>query len=393
MILYIIKNKYLLLLILLVSLYNIFYVSTVYEFPYVFFNFRIFIVVLLIIISLFQVFNSIIIKKSILAINFLILLYALYTISWVLLNDGFDISRLLSSIYFPVIFLSSYSIFSFNKISVNFKIENYFSFLLIVFVFLFFYKILIQFQFQGMIINSIYYQVFLLPFVLMLKNRKLKLSLMLLILICIFFTLKRTPFIAFIFSILLYYKISNNINLKNIKNIFKFSWMLILISSFLFFLNNIFNNSSLNKNLIQRLFELSNDGGSGRVEILKALIVKFGDINLDQFIFGHGIFTVNDAIGIGGAHNDFFDMFWSYGIIGLIFYLLFYIYLFKYCKLFKKRNYKYYPVFVSSVLLFLIVSLFSQLIFIPSYFAFLLVFWAYIISNYYLTQKKILEYE
>jgi hypothetical protein len=43
--------------------------------------------------------------------------------------------------------------------------------------------------------------------------------------------------------------------------------------------------------------------------------------------------------------------------------------------------------------LFLIVSLFSQLIFIPSYFAFLLVFWAYIISNYYLTQKKILEYE
>lgn len=392
MINYLLKNKSFVLLILLVSSYNIFYVSTVYEFPYVFFNLRLFIVVLLVLICLFQVLNSIFIKKRISNIIFLLFSYGLYTVAWILFNYGFDVSQLLSSIFFPVVFISSYSIFSFNKVSVNFKIEKYFSFLLIVFILLFFYKILIQFQFQGMIVNSIYYQVLLLPFVLMLENRKLKLSLVLLILICIFFTLKRTPIIALTSSFLFYYKTSNNISFKNFKKIFKFFWRLILVIFFLLILNYLFI-SEFNKDLIQRLYELSNDGGSGRSEILVILIQKIQDLDLIQVMFGNGIFTSGEATGMGGAHNDFFDMFWSYGLFGLTFYILFYINLLKYCMIFKKSNFKYYPVFGSSVLLFFIVSCFSQLIFIPSYFSLLLVFWAYIISNFYLTQKKILKYE
>ena len=382
------KKYNLILLILLISIYTISYLGTVYNFKYDFDNIRIIIVSILLFISLKGFISLTLLKnKKIGNIYYAFFFYAIYVFFWLITKQNIDVNALLRSLFFPIIFTASYYVFSNNLIN-NFRIEYYFSFLTIIFLLLFYNQTIVQMDSSGMTRNSIYYQVLLVPFILMLKNEKIKKILLILILIGVFITLKRTPLITMLISIVFFYKNKLQIKkwkkAKNIKvlGIITFSVFLIV------WINNIFKSSSLKNDLIFRLSQSLDDGGSGRIDILKAMFQKIQYIDLSELIFGHGTFTVGALTNLGGAHNDFLDMFWSYGAIGLIFYLYIYKSLIKYCRIFKKIKYDLYPAFLSSVIIFFITSLFSQLVFIPSYIAFLAVFWAYVISKYYLIQNK-----
>lgn len=75
------------------------------------------------------------------------------------------------------------------------------------------------------------------------------------------------------------------------------------------------------------------------------------------------------------THNDFFETLYSYGIVGLLFYLYILIYFVKQLKFFDKNDKIFYDAHFSSLIIFFIISNLSHLNMYPTYFAFLVIVW------------------
>ena len=79
-------------------------------------------------------------------------------------------------------------------------------------------------------------------------------------------------------------------------------------------------------NIFSRLFSLSEDGGSGRIDIYSNVWESFKSSSVMNKLFGHGVNAVG-TIGAGAekAHNDLLEVLYDYGIISFIFVTIFYI--------------------------------------------------------------------
>lgn len=210
-------------------------------------------------------------------------------------------------------------------------------------------------------ISISYYSLCLFPLVLrhskMISTNKISV-IYILQFICILISGKRTGLIALVIATICFYFIKA-IQKKNIINFFKVI-LGISISLFLLIIIMSFLIDYFNLDILDRLLNIFNDGGSGRDVIYTTLTQTIKDSDLIGFLFGHGVLSVSNYVNVGSAHNDFIGMFFYYGLGVFIVFVIFYIFLFRDLYNMIRSNYVYASVFGFSLIISLFLSMFSN---------------------------------
>lgn len=202
---------------------------------------------------------------------------------------------------------------------------------------------------------NVYYVLGLAPIVLA-KTQRRKIIPIIVLFVTIVLSGKRTGLIAAVVMIIVYYLIQAA-NRKSVSQtltvIFSMAFVAIVLYLIMQRLDDQFD-----LNIIERLEKLNTDGGSGRdIRWLYAIGI-IGESSLLELIFGNRISFLNITGGLH-VHNDFIEVLFDYGIIGLVMYTFFYFYLIKEAISMVKYKYRYSGEFVASIIISLFLALFS----------------------------------
>lgn len=224
--------------------------------------------------------------------------------------------------------------------------------------------------------NTIYFIITILPLILINKNTKIQVTG---VIIAIFTTLisnKRTAFIMLFVALLLYILMTLLLSRRGIKKKFVLITATLGLAMLIYLVYN-YMSERMDINVFYRLSTLIEDGGSGRDIIYKNVLAKIKEFNLMEFLIGNGYNGVFLKSGIGtSAHNDFLEIMYDYGIVGLIIYLsMIWKIIYITFKMFQK-NLIVALASVSCLVMFLFMSMFSHLIIYPTYFINILIFWS-----------------
>ena len=271
------------------------------------------------------------------------------------------------------------------------------TFPLVFFIYIFIFLKYMEVFGQGNV-NLVYYILCFLPFVLCVKKNSIKMIFLLMISFSLLISMKRTAFLAFVIALFVSYIIDRHIMGKGRKRKLINTLVIFLtIITGIFMYNYIVD--VFNLDIILRLQQLSTDGwsGSGRDIIYRSVWHYQLNSTVGEWLIGRGYNGVSNtsAAGLGNlfysssaAHNDFLEILYDYGIIGLSIYLLFFIKLIKHSiKLIKLKSDMAGP-FAASLVIFFILSMFSILILYPRYYLYLVLFWAMCFAEDYKVRKN-----
>ena len=298
------------------------------------------------------------------------ILYSVAVLFTQSVNGLFSLPKAANDLFFPVIILASVRYFydcEEKQIRKVVYMENLF---FAVFFLLFLYASFLMRLRYGMYLNSCYYCALLLPFALCVRRTWLRNVLIMACLIPTVISLKRGAYISVISGTVVYFiSIRNNEDFKIYKKKYLIWGLAALVGITTVML---FMSRRLNLSMLDRLAAISDDGGAGRVQLIKGMLSLLKSNGIKGFLIGHGSFTSSQYIA-SSSHNDFLEMLWSYGIVGLTLYLYMIVSFIKSIKKLKTQKNEYYsPCLVAIVELF-ICSMVSQLVFVPTYVAFLLI--------------------
>lgn len=284
-------------------------------------------------------------------------------------HGGFSTDKVLSIIFYPLVFIMSLSVFS-RKSSVNSNMIWWFGILsTLIFSLLFLYYYSFLGKMTGMVKNSIYYQIVLLPTLLIFSRRVITKLVMLMVFVCILLSEKRGALILFLVSGFSFYLASYGFLIfKKILLVSILLWSYVLLSGF-------------EIGIFDRLSTLIDDGGSGRTDIIVTLLLGFWEGGVQTLLFGNGLYSSIDLVGFT-AHNDFLEVLYSFGMFGFIIYMLHIVTIFYMGIRFNKNGYRYYPIILSSIVIFVGMSIVTHIILYPAYVAFIAMLWAYLISDF-----------
>ena len=224
-------------------------------------------------------------------------------------------------------------------------------------------------------LNTIYYPLLLLPWLIVQRKKSWHFVGMLAIAVLVLFSLKRTAVFAFGASVIAYFYTFQAIksSLKGRLIIF-FGVIIVFAVGIIGF--NYFEETT-NYALSKRMDREALSEGSGRVDIYKDTVTLIENSTFADGIVGHGSNAVEAKLGIS-AHNDWLEVLYDYGLGGLIIYALLHLSLIvKTRKLIYNKSI-YASAFAVSYMLFFVISLTSHLIIYPTYFIFLTAFWGMI---------------
>ena len=201
-------------------------------------------------------------------------------------------------------------------------------------------------------IADVYYVLGLLPFILAVSAKKLRIVLYAIAFFAIMMTGKRAGFICVSFLFVLNFIVSPKKEIKITKILFA----CLVLFIFLYLQDMIV--SYFNVDMFARLEKLDHDGGSGRTArwnmLVNALVNNTTPI---QLLFGHGSGATIAFTGF--AHNDFLQIFYDYGLVAFVLYVLFYVSLIKDAIIMKIKEYPYFREFASVVVVMLFLAMFS----------------------------------
>ncbi|MCT1523549.1 O-antigen ligase family protein [Sphingobacterium hotanense] len=228
--------------------------------------------------------------------------------------------------------------------------------------------------------NTIFFVALLSPFIFFIKSDKKKLLLFIIGFICVFISLKRSALIFYTVVFLFYlYQNYGFFKARNIPKSILIIFITVFISTFSFLIIENYSGNLISK----RFSDISEDQGSGRLDIYEIVVDNFNsNKSFEQKLFGSGY----DAVRKEGivlehgvplsSHNDFLEILYNYGWIGLILYLSV---IFRFLiSTFKIKRYD--PIIfrssISALLILFIMSFVSHLVNYPSYFSLLIIVWA-----------------
>ncbi|MBO5060346.1 MAG: O-antigen ligase family protein [Clostridia bacterium] len=287
-------------------------------------------------------------------------IYTLYIVAYLMIVR-MSTGRMLEILFFPLCIIITHINYRQVKDMKTFDriIDIQFYLLLVVAAIFFMAQIMHRGDYTKNI-NTVYYVVFTLPFILCHdKKRKRNIGL-LIILLCVFWSTKRAPLIAIGTVLLFAYKDKTNTSaLKIISRI-------IMIVALALLLNYIFD-KYLEINILDRLLKLGSDGGSGRVELAGNAIDALKNNNIFEWIFGHRLYTTSSVFRFG-AHNDFLEVVFRMGLVGFLIYLNFFKTMFSHARECKHSgDEKGAQMIYAAFYMFVIISFSSQLIYLPTY--------------------------
>ena len=219
-------------------------------------------------------------------------------------------------------------------------------------------------------INSIYYCVLLLPLCYLVDKRIIKYSMLFIAALLTIITCKRTALISIICCAFL-----PPILEKGGKRSKKKTGTLLLLMLVCIVLVYVakYLSKSIDITIIQRMQSLQEDGGSGRTTTYALVWEAFKGSNIIKKIFGHGYNAVFlDRISISSAHNDFLEVIYDYGIIGLLLYVSMLCTFIKCAFRLRSVQGKSFSAYTAALLIYIILSCVSHLIIYPTYNVFLL---------------------
>lgn len=224
--------------------------------------------------------------------------------------------------------------------------------------------------------NNNYYALCALPIVLLAKNRWLKYGALAAVLAAVFMSHKRSGLIALFIGLafVLFYLLRNN------KKARPFTILLIIATvAIAFSYETIADKYEIVG--LQRLSAGLDDSGSGRLDIYKNVFTLLKTRNLLETFLGAGYNGFIRTYGSDvSAHNDLLEIIVDYGLVG--FGMCAYIigsYV-KSCIRHIKAESKYAVPCILALCITATLMTFSHMIIYPTYFFFLLIFWAYIES-------------
>lgn len=287
-------------------------------------------------------------------------------------EDGFNYFSFI--VLWPLMFLSAYVFVRDNPRF--FKMFNYVFLGIFIITSLIFLKdrMSVQSVIDGGMrqINVIFFPLLTLPWIMSLKSKKLRAILFLVLFSVTLISIKRSailimgltsiPFIIMSSKVFKKYKYLNVIILIVIVSVFVYSFIKM--------------NEYAGGSIITRMEAMADDGGSGRLSIYREVIEMQRNSSLEGWILGHGHYSVmQESSRRLSAHNDFLEILYSYGAIVFVLYLvLWWTVLRKLWNLYRRKH-PLFLAYLSSVIIFLIMSMVSHLVQYASYFIFLVVFW------------------
>ncbi len=207
---------------------------------------------------------------------------------------------------------------------------------------------------------DVYYVVTLLPLVLLYTPKRLKLIPFVVAVIVVAMTGKRGAFVAMGIMMVIYFLIpyaENGKNRKTSNPIVRLIVFAVTLALFWVVINKVVGRFNLN--IFERLDQMEEDGGSGRMSRWIMLMSLFdNESSVLELLFGHGSGAVVRQVG-GHAHNDFLEFFYDYGLFAGLFYVAFFISIVIEGVKMYKRRYPYAREFMCSVAIALCMSLFS----------------------------------
>ncbi len=236
---------------------------------------------------------------------------------------------------------------------------------------------------QGIaLISTAYYALFLLPFVLLIRNKTIKAVLIALIFTTVLLSVKRGGFIAFVISIAVYLiikvRISNKVNPgKSYRAII--SGLATVIALYFLFQYYV---STHSLGILDRLLSIRDDGGSGRTEVWACTWEMIKQSDFFHLIFGHGFNTVymNSPLELS-AHTDILEVLYDYGVIGFIIYGIIMKRIFDYYRIVENEKPNLAPAYAVSLVLWICMSAMAHLVIYVTHFLYLCVFWGLIIGK------------
>ena len=226
-------------------------------------------------------------------------------------------------------------------------------------------------------ISSVYYLIFMIPLLMLNKNKFVKIVGITIIIFALLLAQKRTGLLTLITFFITYYifmsKLNNKSNWDTIKTIIIFIFTLCVSYLIINFISKYINIEILNK-----MMNIEEDGGSGRMNLWMQVINALKNSNIITLIFGHGFNSVYYEIGMHlSAHNDFLEIIYDYGILGLFIYLIIFMQLISKGKRLLKNKNPIAPSFIASLFSAIIFSISSDLVIYPTYFLIFCCIWGY----------------
>jgi|GEM_PF-787435 len=333
----------------------------------------------------------------------IVILWSVFMFLNVLLNSSNILFDLREVIWWPSVFLIFFSIF--YKRNLEFKFNFIIKGMVALFLILFIQFVLIRFsniEFSlatgGLSLNHVFYVVLLSPFIFLITNKTWKYILMFLAIVAALISFKRSAMICMflIFLISIYFDFIKDKKGSFFSKIFIVIIVIVGLSSLYEHLN-----SGSDDYITNRLTSISDDGGSGRTDIYAIVFNSFENQFFENQLMGAGHNGVrNSGIvwetrGITNqnlsSHNDFIEVIYDYGIIGIIIYLFFIKKVISNTFKIRKINIKLFQANIVSLVMFIVMSMVSHLILYPTYFAYLVILWA--ITASYLHKIKRNNYE
>lgn len=219
--------------------------------------------------------------------------------------------------------------------------------------------------------SDIYYALGLFPFMLLFGKNKFEKYINFAILFVItFLSGKRTGVLAVFCAMIVYLAIEHwHKSKKKYMVVLQLSGFVILSVAAIIFIDYRYN-----LGLITRLLNVVNDGGSGRSEIWQSIWEGFKLDGIMQQLFGHGLYATESVAGMM-AHNDFLEILFDYGVIALLFFILFYFSLIKQEIRMIKRNSKCCAAMGAAIVIGIYLSMFSFFCIYSTYTTALMAFW------------------
>jgi len=210
--------------------------------------------------------------------------------------------------------------------------------------------------------SDIYYPLCLLPLVLLLTKTKRTVFPLLAVMLGIIVSGKRGGLVIVAIVAFVYYFFGENKRKSNKIFVLLLFSVLVVISSLL--INYI--DSVYGLHTIDRMMHSKEDGGSGRFSRWDILLSAIGKSDLWELIFGRGFGAVYGLIG-GRAHNDFIEIFYNFGLITVVLYVVFYLRLFVVNFKQYRCHYPYAKYMTCSIIVSLVLAMVSFFIVEPTY--------------------------
>jgi hypothetical protein len=220
-------------------------------------------------------------------------------------------------------------------------------------------------------VNAVYYPLLILPWALVVRKPSWRVVAVMLIALAVIFSLKRTAIVALAVTGAVYVIIEmiQGARASRLRS-------LVLLAALCggAAIAYVKTGNPLGAAIAERFVGMREDGGSGRLTIYSDILEELNRATAQRLVFGHGHYASLERFGVT-AHNDFLEVTFDYGILGLFLYVWLHVCVIRKARALHRNHSPYAPAFGASYALFLVVSMTSHLIIYPTYFSYLAAFW------------------